>query len=478
MVLEVNNTFDERRLYFLKGSAAHDLHDAPSMDLNYSSNGSHSDEPGESIPVKDVASGSAKFKKTWIKDFHVSPFNSRKGAYALVAHDPLFPRVEGKGPIDNVITLSSSKNHVKLVARAFSTQEAIQPSKMTFSHIARFLVSWWWVGLVTFPRIVKEAGKLFFRRKLHVWYRPEVLQDSIGRRETSEEKYGSPRSDLVRVYGTWLTYRRFLEKRFRDFLRYQVEQSNIDKPVNYVASGTDCRREDIFLPASLQDGRSQAAELEAITFKVLTPAFYTRFVQYAHPSEFIDNELLAGEEKDRTFWVSSLESTTQLFDKPKNTESVKEPFEHLKGLDRIRWAVLKNLRTSPKRQRGNDLSNLTMQPMAHATDIRMMPFSPIDKFVFGHCTPADIRQYRRVVTKLLVSSHIAFGLPAILDLADLFVRLALCSVTIQCIGGTLEWNFPSAISWNDHLPHNLAVFAMLICCYNSLHVWAFVKYIL
>lgn len=210
MVLEVNNTFDERRMYFLKGSSGRDHRDTPSMDLNYSPNGSHSDEPEKSFPVKDIPNGSARFKDTWIKDFHVSPFNSRKGAYALVAHDPFFPRMEGKGPVDNVITLSSSKNHVKLVARVFSTQQAMQPSNMTFTHMARFLMSWWWVGLVTFPRIVKEAGKLFFRSKLHVWYRPEVLRDSIGRRETSEEKYDRLHFDLTfciehysRITGFW-----------------------------------------------------------------------------------------------------------------------------------------------------------------------------------------------------------------------------------------------------------------------------------
>ena len=207
MILEVNNTFDERRMYFLKGCAAHDLHDTPAMDLNYSANGNHANEPEESCLVTDIRSGSAKFKDTWIKDFHVSPFNSRKGAYALAAHDPFFPHMEGKGPVDNVITLSSSKKHVKLIARVFSTQPAMQPSNMTFSHMAGFLISWWWVGLITFPRIVKEAGKLFFRRKLHVWYRPEVLQDSLGRRETSEEKYGRLCSDSTPCieHGSYIT---------------------------------------------------------------------------------------------------------------------------------------------------------------------------------------------------------------------------------------------------------------------------------
>ena len=473
MILEVNNTFDERRMYFLKGPAARDLHDAPSMDLNYSPNGSHSDEHGKSIPVKNIPSGPAKFKNTWIKDFHVSPFNSRKGAYALAAHDPFFSPMEGKGPIDNVITLSSSKNHVKLVARVFSTQQAIQPSNMTFPHIARFLMSWWWVGLVTFPRIVKEAGKLFFQRKLHVWYRPEVLQDSIGRRETSEEKYGI--LALIRsLHWKWLTPSRFLEERFRDFLRYRVERSDIGGPVKYVASGTDCRREEVFLPAWQKAGTSSAGDSEPITFKVLTPAFYTRFVQYAHPSEIIDNELLAGEGKDRTFWVSNLEVTSQLFGKAKNTGSAKEPFEQLSGLDRPRWAILKSLRISPKSQSQSNPSKSTVQPVARATDIRTMPLSPLDNFVLGRCTSADVRQYRRIVTKLLVGNYIAFGVPEILDLGDLFIRLALCNLTIHAIGRTLKWD-PLLSASSDSSVFELAT--LLYLC-NSMHLWAIVKYFL
>lgn len=475
MILEVNNTFDERRMYFLKGSAVRDLHDAPSMDLNYAPNGSQSDQTREPFPVQDITSGSAKFKTTWTKDFHVSPFNSRKGAYALVAHDPLFPRMEGKGPVDNVITLSSSKKHVKLVARVFSTQQAMQPSKLTLPHLARFLLSWWWVGLFTFLRIVKEAGKLFFQRKLHVWYRPEVLQDSIGRRETSEERYGRIHPDLNPFYGTWLTYHRLLEERFRYFLRYQVEQSDIGRPVKYIAAGTDCQREEVFLPANSQALTNPAGDLEVITFKVLTPAFYARFVQYAHPSELIDNELLAGEEKNRTFWISSLEPTSRLFGKPQNTESVKEPFAYLTGLDRARWRFLKSLRTSPKRQSQGELSKPGVQRTARATDIRMMPLSPLDNFVLGHCTSADVWQYRRIVTKLLVSTHIAFGYPDILDLGDLLFRLLLCSLMIYGIGGTLEWSPPVAVALESRLSSNFSELAVLACYSNSLHIWALVK---
>ena len=182
MILEVNNTFDERRMYLLKGSEM----PPPEEAVN------------ELVPTpgyktwKQELEGTAgdadasKFTDSWSKDFHVSPFNSRKGSYGLSAYNPL-----SQGMINNTITLSSSKGHPKLVARIFSIGDSVDPSTLGRLDILKFFLAWWWVGFVTFPRIAREAAKLFFRRGLHVWYRPEILRESIGRRETEDEKYDS-----------------------------------------------------------------------------------------------------------------------------------------------------------------------------------------------------------------------------------------------------------------------------------------------
>ena len=180
MVLEVNNTFDERRMYLLKGTSR------PEAEASAIQEATAGDETGMK-PSEPRYTG--RFTDAWVKDFHVSPFNSRKGSYALSAYDPFLLGQSRPSPINNTITLSSSKDHPKLIARIFSTGPAIDPSEMSLWSKLRFIASWWWVGFVTFPRIVREAGKLFFRRKLHVWFRPEVLKDSIGRMETTREKY-------------------------------------------------------------------------------------------------------------------------------------------------------------------------------------------------------------------------------------------------------------------------------------------------
>jgi DUF1365 family protein len=183
MVLEVNNTFGERRIYVLDGSCSGSLDGAV----------------GDEVPgVK------RRFTDVWAKDFHVSPFNSRKGSYALRALDP-FPGLneqkdkddEGelqleKTKIDNTITMKSSKDHAKLVARIYSTGPPLLADHLGVWGTIRFVSLWWWVGLVTFPRIVREASKLYFKRGLHVWFRPEVLGSGMGRLPSGDEMYVVP----------------------------------------------------------------------------------------------------------------------------------------------------------------------------------------------------------------------------------------------------------------------------------------------
>ena len=169
MILEVNNTFGERRLYVLHDSS-------PVMFQGPNSN-----------TMDGLQTSQKRFVGNWPKDFHVSPFNSRKGQYSLKALNPFpFPSNEPSS-IDNTITLLSSKNHTKIIARVHSTSVALDPINLGTLGTIQFIRGWFWVGLLTFPRILKEAFKLLFYRSLNVWFRPEVLPSSIGRAPTSVE---------------------------------------------------------------------------------------------------------------------------------------------------------------------------------------------------------------------------------------------------------------------------------------------------
>ena len=185
MIVEVNNTFDERRIYFLKNDDPESRNEVP-VTGQQSADESIPIGTGDAIPeLKKLSKeSSVQFSKSWTKDFHVSPFNSRKGSYSLLAKD-----IYRECQVANTITLGSSKGHPKLVARIFSTDVCLDPSQMSYWNVFHFITAWWWVGFMTFPRILREAAKLFFQRKLHVWYRPEVIRTSLGRQATDDERY-------------------------------------------------------------------------------------------------------------------------------------------------------------------------------------------------------------------------------------------------------------------------------------------------
>lgn len=175
MILEVNNTFGERRIYLLNGTSPTTPPQTPGS--------THDEGTGASVSTGTKS----RFTDLWMKDFHVLPFNSRKGSYALKAQNP-FPYVEYDTPmIDNTITLKSSKDHAKVVARLSSVGTPLDPKDFGLLDVVWFILKWWWVGFVTFPRILREALKLFYKRSLHVWFRPEVLTPSLGRLPTSSE---------------------------------------------------------------------------------------------------------------------------------------------------------------------------------------------------------------------------------------------------------------------------------------------------
>ncbi|KAI0164336.1 hypothetical protein GGR52DRAFT_115473 [Hypoxylon sp. FL1284] len=388
-ILEVNNTFDERRMYFL----------APNDDsiepIEAPENGAATDD----LPAHQPHN-SKPLRKTWPKDFHVSPFNSRKGAYSLIAHDPLLPSMEGRGPIDSTINLVSSKDKAKLVARIFSEGDAVDPTNMTFFHKLRFLAGWWWVGFVTFPRIVKEAAALFFQRKLHVWYRPEPLKTSVGRHADEVERQ--------------------LEPLFRRYLKHLVEQSPEPLVVRYVPSGIADAYPETMVSSKSQAAPNVAAEME---FKVLTPAFYSRFVYYAHDFEAMFCEL----NENQTIWVSNPELLPKLVIK-------KQPpplHQTASYLDYGYFTAIRRLRQQPERIERPLTSNQTSSATLSKEDIRGFRLSSMDGYVLTHEDTGARHMYRTSVLKLFVADRIAMGSVDILRLEHWLLKLLLAWVALS-----------------------------------------------
>lgn len=220
MILEVNNTFDERRMYFL--------------------------------PREDTENtqASANFAQQWAKDFHVSPFNDRAGSYSLSAIDPFESKGEAENEIDNTIVLRSDNGKPKVIARVFSTKPGILPTNISGLKTLLFLARWWWVGFMTNPRILREARVLWVKG-LQVFYRPEVMTTSIGRTPTPEENTIEP------FFHSWL-------QRVSNFSNAAIK---------YIPAA-DRKQTTILYPESEDSRQENVAKREVLDIRILTPAWY------------------------------------------------------------------------------------------------------------------------------------------------------------------------------------------------------------
>jgi len=419
MILEVNNTFDERRMYLLRNTK-----------------GQNFDDDGPVTPEKRTKSG--RFKNTWAKDFHVSPFNSRNGSYTLSVSDP-FVEAGNIGSIDNTIVLKSSKDRPKLVARIFSEGPTVDPAKISSWTKTRFLAQWCCVGFATFPRIVKQAAVLFFHRKLHVWFRPEVLPTSIGRRPTSAE----------------ITLEAFFSKYLEDL----VQNCAIHIQVTY-HSGLPDRQHCVFKSSRPASGGKPPEQLEII---VLTPAFFSRFVHYAHSSEVFDRECVFTDEKNRTIWVSQPALLPALLD---STTSHHRHMKTCGPLESTRWWIVTRLRCPPTTQ------TYTVAPQAdEGQDIRRMTHSPLDRFVRVHCDDAWV--YRRQCIRLFLAGRLVFGYLELIDFIDLSLRVVVIWFGVSMIMEPLT--IPSMGSAHLSIAKRLIIASLKIAQISMVHLWAILQ---
>lgn len=380
-MLEVNNTFGEKRPYLV-------LRD-------FSSDANHITGP------QFESTAPCRVKGSWSKDFHVSPFNSRKGAYSLLASDPFGPGMEGFRGIDVTINLSSSKGHAKLVARLFSQGEAIDPASMGRVAKAKFLSRWFWVGFATFPRIAKEAAALFFTRRLHVWFRPEPLKDSLGRHATTTE--------------------RELEAAFRKYLESLVNQCRKPLSVRYVSSGISTNPEMTFTSSSWYEASKDQVTME---LKVLTPIFYTRFAHYAHDLEAMFTEFT----DSATVWVSEPRLLPDLFLKKGSP-----PLQSASMADFLFFKSIQNLRRRPAKIPRVSTSADSPKDEPTVVDIRDFRISSMDAYILEFADQDLKATYRSTLLRMFVADRYTLGQVAFLDLGIFCLRLGIAWVFVAAL---------------------------------------------
>lgn len=441
MVLEVNNTFGERRLYLLKAEEKATDDSVPD---------------GFEAPAK-----ATKFTNSWTKDFHVSPFNSRKGTYSLTAADPVAALESGSTVLDNLVVLNSSQAHAKLVARVYSDGDHMDPTSMSTSLAIKTLASWFWVGFLTFPRILTQAYKLYFKRKLNVWFRPEVLASSIGRTHTSSEA--------------------ILEAFFFAYLSFLVDSASEPLQFKYTPAG------GLGTCITLTSKNSRADQIpKQLGLKVLTPAFYTRFVHYAHTSRAFLWESIQPSPDNRTCIFENAENLHLILSTLDDTTPA-TAVSDLRTIDQYRWRLLQRLRSGPPPVANPDSD--TPSNRASDQEDHTMPFSNLDRFVqsqfagdekyvaiaaqrlsknvptiFSQWSSIQLgRVYRDTVTKTFVANTYFFGFDALVDVLDVALRVLLIFVWFKIFA-------------SDEVPYT--GFGWKTCRWiavNGVHLWEAVK---
>jgi DUF1365 family protein len=374
MILEVNNTFDERRMYFLERRHA---------------------------PDKQASAETDIFTHFWEKDFHVSPFNDREGNYSLKACDPFAPNMCGDGYIDNTITLSSSDGRPKVVARVFSTQRPILASKADGIQALRFVCGWWWVGFMTNVRILSEARKLWMKN-LQLFYRPEVMRSSIGRKATEEEN--------------------ILAEKFLDFLRYVQRDPSVDFSLRYTAAAGKTQGTPLLVDIMDDSNSGTSKTLPIVDLHVLSPAFYSSIVQYSDVAQGLNDLCRSKPENERLAILSEanvfLRQITALVS------------EHTKSLPTGTLRDCTVLEAARRPASWRFLMVLfSAWPCLQRIFYSRQQFQPslIDVAVFGSdsATRENGSQYSQTVISVILAKKLALGSTSLLRFYQNVVRLTL-----------------------------------------------------
>ncbi|EST09052.1 Protein of unknown function DUF1365 [Kalmanozyma brasiliensis GHG001] len=156
VVLEVHNTFSERHIYVLRSGVDEDL------------------------PRRE---GYAH-QWTFPRSFHVSPFNDRGGFYRLFLRHPL-PTSSSSFDlgIRLLLLVESDSTPPKLEKKLMATLDSLPPSKngrsvrpLSPATLTAALLRQPLDLFLTFIRILWQAGKLHFAKKLDAFGRPDMVQ--------------------------------------------------------------------------------------------------------------------------------------------------------------------------------------------------------------------------------------------------------------------------------------------------------------
>ncbi|EWC46380.1 hypothetical protein DRE_04323 [Drechslerella stenobrocha 248] len=153
-ILEVSSTFHESHAYLLPRSG-----------------------PGV-VSTRDNYLYSCRFEK----NFHISPFNKRAGAYKVDIVDPVQER-----RFDIKVTLLNEEGKRRMVVHTRSMEEPLEMLDAKWKDVIRMVLGWALCGFMVVLRTLWQCGRIFRMSNTEINERPEPLTTSKARAPSGAE---------------------------------------------------------------------------------------------------------------------------------------------------------------------------------------------------------------------------------------------------------------------------------------------------
>ncbi|KAJ2979099.1 hypothetical protein NQ176_g3450 [Zarea fungicola] len=189
MIIEVNNSFWEKINIFTRLEKVDSGMTSPQTSAEINATVANYSFKSTQIRFHSSEAKARKYKSFWMKNTFASPFEKVEGSLRVSYEDPLrLAAVNATNALQSTMQSEGTDGIVRLVSRLYSATPPIKALTGSSWDVARCLVRYSHVTLLSNYRILKQAIIIRFKTKRTYYTRPEVPKEAIPRNETGIEK--------------------------------------------------------------------------------------------------------------------------------------------------------------------------------------------------------------------------------------------------------------------------------------------------
>lgn len=197
IIMEINNSFDEKRNVLFRVHGKKDLGTAgpgsgnSHMDSTLSLNSPPKlSNRKRTIRYLDSLPRSNFYEGFWGKGIFASPFEKVEGSISVRVKDPLDRNFQEHDKTLSNTTSIGLSGKPRMSTRITLCGDPLDPMQESYMSTLQFLIRWTLPGLSTSLRIVYQAMKLhYYKGTLRMMDKPDIREGSIPRHASKSEKY-------------------------------------------------------------------------------------------------------------------------------------------------------------------------------------------------------------------------------------------------------------------------------------------------